>query len=334
MKPMRKAKWIAVGLAGLLVAGVLFVVGGSYIEHGELVKVEKEAYPAPGSLVMIDGDASPGFSGPSGAGGVLHVYAEGEGDPTLVFLAGLGTSAPFFDFKPLFERFSEDYRVAVVERAGYGWSDITGSPRDIGTVLSETRTALRKAGESPPYVLFPHSMAGLEAVYWAQEHPDEVETIIGLDPLVPGYYETAEDRASLSPLVTVLARTGLMRSGPDVFASNFPAMLEGRLTDEEAIVAETVFMRRTNTPDMWEEVQALPENAELVREQGLPEVPFHALISADQPAAWIEAVEDFAQATGGEDHVIEAGHYLHVEEPETVAEIGDNLIRTSVSQER
>jgi pimeloyl-ACP methyl ester carboxylesterase len=334
MKPMRKAGWIAAGLTGLLVVGMLVVVAGSYFEHRELVEAEKEAYPAPGSLVTIEDDASLGLPDPSDAGDVLHVYAEGEGNPTLVFLSGLGTSAPFFDFKPLFERLSEDYRVAVVERAGYGWSDITGSPRDIGTVLSETRTALKKAGESPPYVLFPHSMAGLEAVYWAQEHPDEVETIIGLDPLVPGYYETAEDRASLSPLVTVLARTGLMRSGPDIFANNFPAMLEGRLTDEEAIVAETVFMRRTNTPDMWEEVQALPGNAELVLEQGLPEVPFHVLVSADQPAAWIEAVEDFAQATGGEGHVIEAGHYLHVEEPETVAEISDHLIQTSAGRDR
>jgi pimeloyl-ACP methyl ester carboxylesterase len=251
---MSFAKWSASAILLLLLAAGAFVVGGSYSEHRRLVLLEKEAHPPPGQIMDVairDG----------GVGAVgLHVYAEGEGHPTLVFLSGFGTSAPYFDFKPLFGKLSRDYRIAVVERFGYGWSDISSRPRDLETVLAETRRALRHAGEPPPYVLFPHSMAGLEAIYWAKQHPDEVEAIIGLDPLVPGYHEATGDGASPSLLITVLARTGLMRSGPDVFARNFPAMIEGRLSQEEAAIAETIFMRRTNTPDMWAEARALPEN--------------------------------------------------------------------------
>jgi len=36
-------------------------------------------------------------------------------------------------------------------------------------MLEETRRALELSGEKGPYVLLPHSMSGLEAIYWAQK---------------------------------------------------------------------------------------------------------------------------------------------------------------------
>jgi pimeloyl-ACP methyl ester carboxylesterase len=317
----RTLRRVLIGLPLVVLVAAVAVIGASYLEHRRLSGVEQAAYPPPGVLVPVHGpheDAAPGTR--------LHVYAEGEGAPTLVFLSGLGTSAPVFDFKPLFTRLSDSYRIAVVERAGYGWSDIGDRPRDIDTVLEETRLALREAGEPPPYVLFPHSLAGLEAIRWAQRHPDEVAVIIGLDPLVPGYHEATGEDASLSPWITFLARTGLMRNGPQVFARNFPAMVEGRLTTEEAAAARAIFMRRTNTPDMWAEARAMPANSAVVRDAAPPPVPVFALVSHAQPAAWQAAITACAQATGGAVRMLDAGHYLHVEEPERVARISRTWI--------
>lgn len=56
-------------------------------------------------------------------------------------------------------------------------------------MLEETRLALEMAGEKSPYVLIPHSMSGLEAIYWAQKHPDEIIAIIGFDPLIHEAFE-------------------------------------------------------------------------------------------------------------------------------------------------
>ena len=70
---------------------------------------------------------------------------------------------------------SDEYRIVVVEKFGYGYSDVVDEDRNIQTVLSETRLALNKAGIDGPYVLCPHSMSGIEALYWAQEFPDEIE---------------------------------------------------------------------------------------------------------------------------------------------------------------
>ena len=227
-------KYILIGIPLLVIAGIAFVVLGSYFEHRELVEQEKQKYPAPGAFVDVNDDGSH-----------LHVYSSGEGDQTLVFMAGLGTSSPVYDFKALYDHLTDDYRIAVVERAGYGWSDITASPRDIDTVLEETRAALQIAGESPPYVLLPHSMAGFEAIYWANLYPKEIIAIIGLDPLVPQYQEQTEEEPTLSRMISLLARSGLMRQQPDVCRDNFEAIRKGHLTEEEIEIACSIFFRRT-----------------------------------------------------------------------------------------
>ncbi|MFW5655458.1 MAG: alpha/beta fold hydrolase [Roseicyclus sp.] len=315
----RRPARIALAIAVLLLAGIAFVVTGSHLEHRRLVAEEIAAFPPPGEVLAV--------SAPGGVESRLHVHAEGQGAPTLVLMSGLGTSSPYFDFRALAERLSDVARVAVVERAGYGWSEISGSPRDIDTVLAETRQALAQAGERPPYVLVPHSMAGLEAAYWAARHPGEVAAIVGLDPLVPGYLDRTEERPSLSRLETVLARTGLMRDGPEIFAENFPAMVAGRLDPSEAAAAEAIFMRRTHTPDMWAELRALDLNAATVAEALPIDVPFHAVLSERGTEVWTEAVHAFVTTTGGDLLPLDAGHHVHVDRPGRAAEF---ILRHSV----
>ncbi|UMZ74067.1 alpha/beta fold hydrolase [Natranaerofaba carboxydovora] len=316
MKKKKIFKWIMIGIPLLLIVGVIFIVGSSYFEHRELVTQEKKEYPAPGTLVDVNDD-----------GDQLHVYSEGDGEVTLVFMSGLGTSSPVYDFKVLYDKLSDDYRIAVVERAGYGWSDITSSSRDIDTVLEQTRTALQLSGESPPYVLFPHSMAGMEAIHWANLHPEEIKAIVGLDPLIPDYYEQTEDEPSPSRVITLLARTGLMRQQPDVFNDNFPAMKKGHLTEEEAEIARTIFFRRTQTKNMWDEADSIPTNSQTVSLHGEPDVPFHVFISVEnEDEYWKESLISFSESTAGEYFVLDAEHYIHLDKPELIAEKSKKLI--------
>jgi hypothetical protein len=53
----------------------------------------------------------------------LHIYSEGKisNKPTLVFMAGGGTAAPVYDFKPLYSLLSDKYRIAVIEKICYGY---------------------------------------------------------------------------------------------------------------------------------------------------------------------------------------------------------------------
>lgn len=94
----------------------------------------------------------------------LHVYSEGEGNITCVMMSGLGIPAPSLEFKDLYKHLSKESRIAVVDRSGYGFSSTSKDPRDIDSILEETRESLKLAGIAPPYILFPHSISGLEAI--------------------------------------------------------------------------------------------------------------------------------------------------------------------------
>ena len=77
-------------------------------------------------------------------------------------------------------------------------------------MLEETRRALILAGERGPYVLLPHSMSGLEAIYWAQKYPQEIKAIIGLDMAFPEAYEKAstQGRPDMVTLSTCHGKAG------------------------------------------------------------------------------------------------------------------------------
>ena len=119
----------------------------------------------------------------------IHVYRAGGTDkPKLVFMSGSGTVAPVYDFKILYEKLVSDFRIIVIEKFGYGCSDLYEGPCDVDSVIAYQRRALENAGEKGPYILLPHSMSGLEAIRWKQKYPDEISAIIGLDMAVPATY--------------------------------------------------------------------------------------------------------------------------------------------------
>lgn len=100
-------------------------------------------------------------------------------------MAGHCTVAPVYDFKVLYEKLLNKFRVIVIEKYRYGYSDICDSPCDIDTLVSIQRQALITLEETGPYVLSTHSISGLEAIRWKQKYPDEVAAIIGIDMATP-----------------------------------------------------------------------------------------------------------------------------------------------------
>ena len=136
-------------LVGLLALALLAI----FLYHRFQIAQESKLIEKPiGQLVEVEGKK-------------LNVYTAGKGKKTLVFLAGLGTNAPVLDFKALYSKLEDDYRIVVVERLGYGYSDDGNDDRSLDRQVEQTRTALKAAKISGPYVLVPHSIAGLETIH-------------------------------------------------------------------------------------------------------------------------------------------------------------------------
>ena len=100
------------------------------VNHQIQLKKETELLSPLGQMVEVDGHN-------------MSVYIEGTGDKTIVFMSGGGTCSPILDFKSLYSLLSDQYQIAVVEKFGYGFSDIVDKSRDIDSILEDTRAALK-----------------------------------------------------------------------------------------------------------------------------------------------------------------------------------------------
>ena len=286
---------------------------GFTINHRIKLNAEEASLMPPGEVVSVN-DKN------------IHVYIEGDGEDTLVFMAGHGTSSPMYDFKPLWSEFKDDYKIAVVEKSGYGFSDISGDERDIDTLLEETRQALDKAGLSAPYVLMAHSMSGLEAIRWAQLYPTEIKAIIGLDPAVPEAYDLIElpSNAQLG-MMRLITGVGFSRLMPkEDLEKTLPLLSSDVLSNEEKTQYQSLFYKRSLTKDMVNEAKAIRSNVETVSEAALPtSTPMHFFISSEQDEllpGWQTALTDFLSNLDNHGHtVLETGHYVHHEKSETIA---------------
>ena len=270
MKKVIKSIGTIIGVI-IVIITILMIV--AFINHRVHLHKEDKLFIPPGRMVELNGHN-------------MHVYTEGQGDVTLVFMSGGGTSSPTLDFKSLYSLLSDTYRIVVVEKAGYGFSDIADIDRDIDTILSETRTALSKAGISGPYILCPHSMSGIEALYWGQNYPDEVIGIIGLDMTTPESYEDYNINMPMIKLSSFAAKIGVTRWIPGISESD--AIKYGTLTEEEKDLYRVVFYRRTATKPMLNEVEQIKANASKVKEGGIPRVPILMFSSNGQGTGWNE----------------------------------------------
>ncbi|MFE6078919.1 alpha/beta fold hydrolase [Paenibacillus sp. NPDC057886] len=303
-------KRMGYGVLALLIIMFLFIAI-SLTNHTIKLKKESAILTPPGVMVDVNNHQ-------------MHVYTEGSGKHTLVFMSGGGTSSPVLDFKALYSRLSDQYKIAVVEKAGYGFSETAKVSRDIDTMLEETRTALTLAGETPPYVLFPHSMSGIEALYWAQMYPNEVEAIIGLDPAVPKVYEKYPlPTVGMMSLTGLGARVGITRFFPAIVNSS-AAIEEKRLSSQEEAIYRALFYKKTQTLNMNEEVKMIRINAARVLERGIPDVPMYFFISNGEELPvenWKNYLVNYAESVkNGRYMLLHNGHYVHDADPDLIAE--------------
>jgi len=308
---------IVVGVIIVLLVSIIVI---SYGNHKIQLSKEDSLFIPNGQMIQVDGNA-------------LHVYTQGQGKETLVFMSGGGTCSPVLDFKSLYGMLKDEYTIAVVEKVGYGFSEDANVKRDIDTILDQTRKALSKAGLQAPYILFAHSMSGIEALYWAQQYPSEVKAIIGLDMAVPEAYQDYQVNQPMLKLSAFGSKIGITRFFPGIVNSS-SAIKDGNLTEEEKDIYRAVFYRRTLTKAMFKEVNEIKVNAEKVKNDGIPNIPHLFFISNGEETGWdaegwIKYQTSYIEsATGPNQYIkLKSGHYIHNIESETIAEESKKFIK-------
>ena len=307
---MRKRKRV-VKVIFIVIVAVLMLLLIICINHQIHLKMEKELRLPLGQMVEVDGNN-------------MSIYVEGTGDTTLVFMSGGGTCSPILDFKSLYSLLSNKYRIVVVEKFGYGFSDVVDKKRGIESILADTRAALKAAGIEAPYILCPHSMSGIEALYWAQQYPEEVLAIIGLDMAVPKSYQDYNINMAMLKLSQFASAIGITRLLPGV--SDSDAITNGTLSNKEKEIYKAVFYNRTATITMLNEVKSIKENARKVESDNIPQVPMLLFVSNGEGTGWDKETwrsyqrEYIANIANSKMIELDCPHYVHDYEYKAISE--------------
>ena len=274
MKKFKQFSWI------IFVVLILFL-GGTFGFHQLSLQKESKLLMPIGKKVVVNGHQ-------------MNVYIKGEGSETIVFLSGAGIASPILDFKNLTDSLSKKYKVVVVERAGYGYSEDSNQSRDVMEVLSETRQALSQANVTGPFIILSHSMASLESLAWQEKYPDEVKALVGLDWALPASYEDLKDNQALLTVAYWSSKIGLLRYFPESFYIKNPT-----LTETERQQYKLLAYKQLMSQAMLHESRLAKENAKKVPSSINPKIPALLLVSNGEgttfsQSEWQRYAERFA----------------------------------------
>ena len=240
----------------------------------------------------------------------LHLFRTGDVNKTkLIFMSGSGTAAPMYDFKILYEKLIEDFRIIVIEKFGYGYSDLFEASCEIDCVIDRQRKVLQEAGEMGPYILVPHSLSGLEAIRWKLKYPNEIKAIIGLDMATPKTYlswsnEEIDRRISIIKKMKKAKDKGLLFWFP----------LNKRGLSKEEIKEQKILWKKNAFNECYiKEAEAVLNNAEKVSSAGKVECPVLMFVSNGKQVSpnWLEHEQDFAEQCNAKLINLNCGHYVH-----------------------
>jgi len=188
---------ISVLAAALVASGFLYQCLGSYYD--------RLRYARGGRWIDI------------GDGRRFYLLEKGSGGPTVLFESGIAaTNLNWFHIQEMVSRFAA---TASYDRAGLGWSSPCTTARTPRNIAVELHELLKGAEIKPPYILVGHSFGGLVMRRFALLYPDEVASVVLVDPmrceewppLDPAKQAMLDRGARLTNYAIPIAQLGLAR---------------------------------------------------------------------------------------------------------------------------
>lgn len=293
----------------------LLLVGAVYESLAEAA--DAKAYPPPGQLVDVGGYR-------------LHINCTGSGSPTVVIIAGLGDWSTSWagSVQP---EVAKTARICTYDRAGLGWSDEGLLPRDAAGAARDLHTLLQNANIPGPYILVGHSLGGLIARVFANDHPSEVAGVVLVDSMSPDQIPDQTDEALAQSgsrshpfsMEALLARFGIARLIVKL-PGTAPAV------PPEMGAYYPLYIRPQTFQTTADEFQGVPisgvQAAAVKSFGGLPLIVLTAKLNVDRN--WQELQTGLLQlSTNSRQLFAESGHNIQGDAPEAVVEAILQMIR-------
>lgn len=154
----------------------------------------------------------------------IHLVCMGEGSPTVILTAGLGSwSMAWRMVQPTVARTT---RACAWDRPGIGFSDGSDQVQTVDATTSDLEAALAAANITGPFVLVSHSMGSYETLTFADRRGDDVAGMVLVEPTLPD--QAAVFRAA-APTLSAGNEAG-MAEEVAALRKCASAIAEGRLT--------------------------------------------------------------------------------------------------------
>ena len=121
----------------------------------------------------------------------LYLECQGTGAPVVVFVAGLGDSGETA-WQRVSGELARSTRACVYDRAGLGHSDPGPTPASYQRAVNDLHALLRAGHVPGPYLLVGHSLGGLLARMYADDHPAEVAGVVLVDATPVDWFPTVQ----------------------------------------------------------------------------------------------------------------------------------------------
>lgn len=276
---------------------------------GSLPALAHPMGPPPGKMIDIGGRH-------------LHLNCQGKDQPAVLIDIGLGAAS--LEWTGVMRRLATHQKVCVLERAGYGWSEMGPYPRTSAQQADDLYLLQLAADLKPPYVLVGHSYGGYGMQIFARRYPFLVAAVVLVDASHPEQAERFE-APPYGVQVAPSSRVGIVRFGQGPH-------LHPQMSAEARRQAEFQFQNwRPRRTISWELLGFRDSEAELRAAPALPEVPLVVLTRGKRvwPAGvhgdlleklWLDLQSELALASPRALHLVapDAGHQLHLEAPEAV----------------
>lgn len=288
----------------------------------------------------------------------LHLNCSGRGRPTVLVETGLGDFSS--DWILVQRRVEKTTRICTYDRGGYAWSDPGPVPRTFDQLNLELHDALQRAGERGPFVLVGHSYGGGVVRNYTRVYRDEVAGLVLVDIVSEDQYISMgrhagriRDDAKGVAIPQAREEMGDKAPAPSPAAPAQPIeppydRLPAREQQFHAWAASLPSLEAAEDSQRQWSTEYFARWAAEPRDGTLGRLPLVVLTRAhggygddlDMPAAEIERVRLDSQralarlSTAGTQQMVEGGHNMHLEAPDTVADAIAVVVRAVRGMQR
>ena len=285
----------------------------------------------------------------------LHIDCRGQGAPTAVIETGLGDFS--FDWMLVQDRVARSRRVCTYDRAGYASSEPGPKPRTLDQLNLELHTLLAAAGEHGPFILVGHSYGGGVVRNFALRYPAEVAGLVLAEAVGDTQYIEMGPKAQ--QLRDFASGRPIPEPRRDLRPSDVPTGqgygAHGAYEEDPALAPLPAEVRKwhrwatllpaledaENSQRDWS-VEYIARWAKADMAGRLGDVPLMVLMRKDGgyadrlnvPARELEAARIASQQAlaawshRGRIEIVPAGHNLHLEAPDVVAQAIESVAKT------